>query len=295
LQSSITVEHVDEIIGEAITGLYNGTQSDADVSSIAAGFQAGIDEIKANGFADLYAAWEEGTPSKYFSDEFVQEFCAEIEKDILNDYAEYGAASLEELQTKYDAYYGEGAFDKLVDDTKAEVESRWNEEFTVDVDLADMVEELEGEINDVINETAQNPDVREAFDVLRTVGENSGTIKLVAYGIVLLAVLLLLVLYCFGTAGFVVPAVALLLGGGLCKLISMAEADVLKYIDSAIAAEPDFAGFETMLGDLVGRVLTPLFAEMSKFGLTNIGIAVLLILLAILRGVVRKNRQVTEA
>ena len=125
-------------------------------------------------------------------------------------------------------------------------------------------------------------------------GENSNTIKLFAYGMVLAAVVLLLAMYWFGTVGFVVPAVALLLGGGICKLIAMAKTDVLKYLKAEIAAEPDLAGTEALLGDLLDGVLTPFFAEVSKFGLTNMGIAVLLILLAILRGVIRKNKQVAQ-
>lgn len=294
LNSSITVENIEEVIAEAITGMYNGTQPDVDVSGIAAGFREGIDEIARNGFSDLYAAWEEGTPSKYFTDEFVQEFCSEVEKDILNDYSEYGATSLEDLETKYDSYYGAGAFETLIDDMKAEAETRWGEEFSVDADIVGMVDEIEVEINDAIYETAQNPDVREVFDLFRIMGENSNTIKLFAYGMVLAAVVLLLAMYWFGTAGFVVPAVALLLGGGICKLIAMAETDVLKYLKTEIAAEPDLAGTEALLGDLLDGVLTPFFAEVSKFGLTNMGIAVLLILLAILRGVIRKNKQVAQ-
>ena len=294
LNSSITVENIEEVIAEAITGMYNGTQPNVDVSGIAAGFREGIDEIARNGFSDLYAAWEEGTPSKYFTDEFVQEFCSEVEKDILNDYSEYGATSLEDLETKYDSYYGAGAFETLIDDMKAEAETRWGEEFSVDADIVGMVDEIEVEINDAIYETAQNPDVREVFDLFRIMGENSNTIKLFAYGMVLAAVVLLLAMYWFGTAGFVVPAVALLLGGGICKLIAMAETDVLKYLKTEIAAEPDLAGTEALLGDLLDGVLTPFFAEVSKFGLTNMGIAVLLILLAILRGVIRKNKQVAQ-
>jgi len=294
LQTSISRENIDEMIEGAIADIYNGNQLKVDVSSIAAGFQEGINEIVANGFRDLYAAWDEGTSSKYFSDEFVQEFCTEIENNLLNEYSEYGATSLEELETLYDNFYGIGAFAKRIDDTKAEVESHWNEVFTLDVDLKGMTDKIEVEINDAIYKATQNADVREAFDLLRIVGESSGMIKKIVYAIVIVVVLLLLVCYWFRTAGFVVPAVALMLGGGLCKLLAMSEVNVSEYIRQAIAAEPALAEVQSMITELVNGILTPFFAEVSKFGITMMGIAVLLILLAVLRGVVRKNMHVTE-
>jgi len=166
--------------------------------------------------------------------------------------------------------------------------------FTLDVDLKGMTDKIEVEINDAIYKATQNADVREAFDLLRIVGESSGMIKKIVYAIVIVVVLLLLVCYWFRTAGFVVPAVALMLGGGLCKLLAMSEVNVSEYIRQAIAAEPALAEVQSMITELVNGILTPFFAEVSKFGITMMGIAVLLILLAVLRGVVRKNMHVTE-
>ncbi len=296
LQDSLSVEVMDEIITETIDSIYNGTEADVDVSSVMDSFERGLDELAENGFDDMYAAWTEGTTSKYFSEEFVASCKAEIEEALLEEYSEYGAVSLDELEKLYDTRFGAGAFAKLKDDQMKSFEEEWNEGFEegVSSEFDGMAEELELEINEVLNEAAQDPDVREAFDIVKGVGANSQKIKTIAYAIMIGAALLLLVCFWFGTAGFVVPAIPLILGGALCKLCAMAEAVLMKYVNEAIAAEPDLAEMSDTISELIKGILAPIFSGISTFGTVAIGMGVVLILFAILRGVIKKNMRAAE-
>ncbi|MBQ8315246.1 MAG: hypothetical protein IJX95_05850, partial [Lachnospiraceae bacterium] len=184
-----------------------------------------------------------------------------------------------------------GAYAKLFDEEIDEFERGWTEGMLdgFDDEIDDLAEELEIEVNQALAEAVRDPDVRTMFDTLNEISEKKDTVKIVAYAIVLAAVLLLLVCYWFGTAGFVVPSVALILGGLLCKLVTLLEGPALILVREEIAADPDMAEFGDIVMDICRGILAPFFAEMSKFGVTMIGIGILLILLAILRGVLKKN------
>ncbi len=296
LRESCSVEVMDEIIAETIDSIYNGTEADVDASGFMNSFKRGLDELAENGFDDMYSAWTEGTTSKYFSPEFVESSKTEIETSLLEEYSEYGATSLDELEKLYDTRFGAGAFAKLKDDQMKSFEEEWNNEFDASIagEFDGMAEELETEINDVLNEAAQDPDVREVFDIVNEVSANSEKIKKIAYAIMIGAALLLLVCFWFGTAGFVVPAIPLIIGGVLCKLCAMVETVLMKFINDAIAAEPDLAEMGGTISELIKGILAPIFSEISKFGTVAIGMGVLLILLAILKGVIKKNMRVAE-
>ena len=296
LQESLSVEFIDGLLAEGVDCMYNGTEPQVDVSSVTECFRTTLDDLVENGFDDMYAACFEGTESKYFAADFIASVKSDIETDLLDKYSEFGVGSLAELETTYDAQFGEGAFGKLFDDEMAEVKMEWNSEFRAEVtdELDNLEVEIEEEVNAALREVAQDPDIREAFDMFGEIGANKDTIKLVAYGIVLAAVLLLLICYWFGTAGFVVPSVALILGGLLCKLITLAESQILKFIESELATEPGAEEFGFVVTDLCKGIMAPFFHEMSKFGMTMIGIGVLLILLAILKHVVTKNMHASE-
>ena len=291
VRDSITVETVDDIVTELIGCIYNGTEPQVNFDSMLDGFRSGVDEIIENGFDDFYAACFGGAESKYFSDVFIQSSKDTIEQEILSKYSDYGVSSLEELEAVYDAQFGMGAFETLFEEEIAEFERGWNDGLLdgFDDEMDALTKEVEVEVNQALSEAVYNEDVRMVFDILNEIGEKKDTIKVVAYAIVIAAVLLLLVCYWFGTAGFVVPSVALILGGLLCKLVTLSESVILSIVRDEIAADPEAVEFGDVVLDICRGILTPFFAEMSKFGITMIGIGVLLILLAILRGVLKKN------
>lgn len=296
LEKSISVEFVDEMLTEGVDCMYNGTEPQINVDSVVDGFRSGLDDLAENGFDDIYAASFDGAESKFFSAEFIQSVKNDIETELLEKYSDYPVTSLEELETAYDTQFGAGAFEKLFDEEMEVIKKEWNEEFRLEVndEIDSMAEELEQEINTVLWETTQDPDVREVFDGLREISVNKDKVKLVAYGIVLAAVLLLLICFWFGTAGFVVPSVALILGGLLCKLVTLLEKPFMELVDAELATEPGAEEFGFVVTDLFNGILAPFFAEVSKFGYTMIGIGVLLILLAILKAVVTKNMHASE-
>lgn len=296
VEECITLETVDGMITELVDSMYNGTDPQLDLSSVKEGFRTGIAELKENGFDDIYSACFEGTESRYFSAEFVQSVKKEVEDKLLSEYSGFGVTTFEELETAYNAQFGDGAFDKIVDEKMAEFEQSWNDEFINELDgeMDSVMEEVELEVNESLRETVQDPDVRMVFDMLREISTERDKIKAVAYGIVVAAVVLLLVCYWFGTAGFVVPAVALLLGGLLCKLLTLFEAPFISLVKEELAIEPGMEEVADVVLDLCRGIVAPFFAEVSKFGVTMMGIAVLLILAAILRGVVKKNMHISE-
>lgn len=296
LEESISVEFIDKMLVEGIDCIYNGTEPQVDVSSVMDTFRNRVDEIAENGFDDVYAACFDGAESKYFSMDFIESVKSEIETDLLDKYSEYGVGSLENLEIKYDEQFGAGAFEKLFDDEIAVIKKEWDSEFREEVlgEFDDIETELADEVNAALREVAQDPDVREAFDILKEISAEKDKIKLVVYGIVLAAVLLLLVCFWFGTAGFVVPSVALILGGLLCKLVTLLETPIMNLVKAELATEPGAEEFGFIVTDLVTGILAPFFNEMSKFGLTMVGIGVLLILLVILKNVVAKNMHTSE-
>lgn len=294
VRECITVEAVDEIIIAFIDCMYNGTEPQIKFDSMLEGIRSGINDMAENGFEDFYSACFEGAESKYFSDVFIQSSKDTIEQEILSKYSDFGVNSLDELESMYDAQFGAGAYAKLFDEEIAEFKRGWDDGMLdgVDFEIDELAEELEIEVNQALAEAAQDPDVRMVFDTLNEIGAKKDTVKLVAYAIVVVAVLLLLVCYWFGTAGFVVPSVALILGGLLCKLVTLLEGMALSVVRDELAADPDVAEFGDIVMDICRGIISPFFAEMSKFGITMIGIGVLLILLAILRGVLKKNAAV---
>lgn len=296
IRESITVEAVDEIVIEFIDCMYNGKSSQIKFDTMLAGVRNGVNEISENGFDDFYSACFEDAESKYFSDAFIQSSKDTIEQEILAKYSGYGVSSLEELETLYDTQFGAGAYAKLFDEEIAEFESGWNDGMLAgfDDEMDAITEELEVEVNQALSEAAQDPDVRMVFDTLNEISAKRESVKMLAYVIVLAAVLLLLVCYWFGTAGFVVPSVALILGGLLCKLATLFEGVILSLVREGLAAEPDVAEFSDVILDICKGIMAPFFTEMSTFGITMIGIGVLLILLAILKYVVTKNMHTSE-
>jgi len=296
VRDCITVETVDEMVLVFIESIYSGSVSQLEFDDVADGFRKGIDDVVENSFDDFYSACFEGAESKYFSDSFIQSSKAEIEQEILSKYPDFGVNSLEELETAYDAQFGAGAYEKLFNDEITEFERGWNDGMLdgVDGEIDAMEAELEEDITQALSEAVQDPDVRLVFDMLNEVSAKKNAVKTVAYAIVAAAVLLLLVCYWFGTAGFVVPAVALILGGGLCKLLTLSMNILLDLVKEEIMATPEAVEFVDVILDICKGMIAPFFAEMSKFGITMIGIGVILILAAILRGVLKKNASVAD-
>lgn len=296
LQKSISVEFIDGLLAEGVDCMYNGTEPQLKIDTVVEGFRSGLEDLAENGFDDIYAASFEGAESRFFSADFVRSVKADIESELLGKYSDYGVTTLEELEKAYDTQFGAGAFETLFDDEMEAVKTEWNSEFRLEVnnEIDDMAKELEQELNTALREASQDPDIRETFDIFKEISINKDKVKLVVYGIVLAAVLLLLICFWFGTAGFVVPSVALILGGLLCKLVTLLETPIMNIVKAELATEPGAEEFGFVVTDLVTGIFAPFFYEMSKFGLTMIGIGVLLILLAVLKHVVTKNMHASD-
>ncbi len=296
VRDSISIEFIDEIVTEYVDCLYNGTEPELEVKGVIDGFKSGLGEISDNGFDDIYSACFNGTESKYFSTDFVLSVKEDIENEVLGNHPEFGVSSLDELETLYDAQFGVGAYEKLLKEEVDTFKQNWSEEFLDEVnsELDNLEVEIETEMKEILIEGAQDEDIRAAFDMFKELSANKDKVKLIAYGIVLAAVLLLLVCFWFGTAGFVVPSVALILGGLLCKLVTCIENPLLDMMRAEIATEPGMEEVESVVMDLFRGIFAPFFAEMSKFGYTMMGIGVLLILLAILKHVMKKNMHASE-
>ena len=293
---SITIDWVDDVLKEVLGAVYSGNKPNVSIDAVAKSLSTEFETLTKNGFRDLYSAWVNGTTSQYFSTEFVQSFWENVENEILAEYTEFNVTSLGALEEKYDEYYGAGAFSDLLDEKMESFEDTWEEEFSAEIaeEVDELTAEVEQEINDAIYEAVQDSDVRMVFDSLQEVNEKNNTLRLLVYGVVFVAVLLLVSCFWFGTAGFVVSAIPLILGGILCKFVSGVEKFLLTYVDEILAAEPEIAEFGTVVGDVLRGLLNPIFGAVSMFGTITISFGVLLIGLAILVGVLKKKRTVTE-
>lgn len=290
----ITVEWVDSVISEVLDAMYFGRTPNVTLDSVTKTLTDRLEELVTNGFGDIYSAWRNGTPSVYFTDAFVQSFRENLEEEILTEYNQLGASSLDDLETKYDTVYGAGAFSKLVDEKAQSFEKTWDEEFSAELDemIDEVTETAEQEVNEVLAEVTQDPDIRRAFDYFKEIEAKASILKVIVYGVIFGAVLLLVSCFWFGTAGFIVSAVPLALGGMLCKVVGGAKILLLDYIDKVIMNETDLSEFSEVVRNVVDSVLAPLLDEVSKLGNITLIAAVMLIGVAIMGGVIRKNRTV---
>lgn len=288
----ITVEWVDSVISEVLDSLYFGRTPNVKLDSVVKTLTDRLEELTSNGFGDIYSAWRNGTPSVFFTDSFVQSFIDTLEEEILAEYNQLGAVSLDELEQKYDAFYGAGAFSKLVDEKAQSYQVKWDEEFNriLDEMLEDVIGTAETEVNKALTELAQNADVRMAFDYLKEIEAKASLLKTVVYGVIFGAVLLLVACFWFGTAGFVVSAVPLAIGGGVCKLVANGKEPLLDYVDKFIAKESELSEFGGVISSMADSVVTPVLNEISKLGNTVLIAAVVLLGLAIMSSVIRKNK-----
>ncbi len=288
----ITVEWVDSVISEVLDALYFGRTPNVKLDSVVKTLTGRLEELATNGFGDIYSAWKNGTPSVYFTESFVQSFKDTLEEEILTEYNQLGASSLEELEKKYDAFYGAGAFSKLADEKAQSYQAKWDEEFnhTLDGMLEEAIGTAEEEVNKALTELAQDADIRKAFDYLKEIEAKASLLKTVVYGVIFGAVLLLVSCFWFGTAGFVVSAVPLAIGGGLCKLIANGKEPLLDYVDRLVANETELSEFGGVVNSMVNSVVTPVLNEVSKLGNMVLIAAVVLLGLAIMSGVIRKNK-----
>ena len=187
-----------------------------------------------------------------------------------------------------------------MDEKVLSFEDEWNRMFDEEVnrEFSSMVIEVEQEtveeINDEIYNIIQEPELREAVDILKEVNQKSETIKWIVYGVIFGAILVLVACFWFGVSGFVVTAIPMLIGGILCKVAGGLSATALKFITDIISGQPDLQEFSPAINNMSARLVNPLLAEISKMGNVALITAVVLIGLAILRGVIKKNSMVEE-
>lgn len=301
---SITAEWVDTVILDVFDAAYDGVRPQISMAPVTEKLQAAVDEVGENGFSDLYAVWKDGAESKYFTESFTSSFFATvdetIESEVLAQYPEYGATSLEELETMYDTYYGAGEFSKLYDELLDEkvksFEGEWDQQFAEEVDngFAEMTAEVEAEVNNAVYEVIQTPELRDAIDIVEQVNQGAETLKWIVYGVALGSIVLLVCLFWFDISGFVVSAIPMFLGGALCKVAVAMGGRVYDFLNDFLVREPDIAEFAPVINDAGRKLIDPLFDAISRMGNMALITGVVLVGLAILRGVIKKNMTAEE-
>lgn len=298
IRDCIRVEDVKQWLNLVLEGMYTGDRVTVDLSDVKNRLEENISKAFAGGFDELYNAWKNGADNGNFSDEYVEELFGDWESDILNQYAMYGARDLDELEMLYDRQYGSGAFAKIYDEKVEELRNKWDSELDdLIADVADdAMAEAETEIEDTLYEMTQDSEVRDIFDGMQEANALRNVAKIVIFAIMFGIVLLLLLLYVFEVAGFVVTAVPLLIGGALCKLIAAANGPLMKYLDAEVFPTMDESEeVITITRSMIVGLLQPFFKGVSDFGNVVLIAAVALIGCAILRHVLKKNKQEEEA
>lgn len=293
---SITKEWVDDVIAEVLTAVYDGSKPDIDITPFVKELRRGIGPVAENGFRDLYSAWVNDSKSEYFDTEFIHEFWENIEDDLLEEHGEYNVTSLEGLEEAYDKVHGVGAFSDLLDEKMVTFEDVWNDEFTEKIDgsINNIAEKTEEEINKTLYEVVQDKTVRKVFDFFGEISSKSGLLKIAVYGIVFGAILLLLGCFWFGTAGYVLSAIPLMIGGALCVVAKLLQQLAFDIANDYLGKEDMLTEFGGEISTAVVSVLTPVFNSVLRFGITMIVVAVILIILAVVSKIFRKGKAEPE-
>lgn len=297
LRNVIKQEDVESILQMFVDAVYTGEGADVDFSDITDRAVNSLNKIYEDGIDELYASWKNGKASSVFSESFGGEFMDEVERHMLEEFSEYSALNLDELEAKYDEAYGAGAFGRLLDDKVEEFQDEFVTEFKEPLTdaMAEMMKDAEYEVEKAADDMVNDDDVREVFDLFGTFSARSKMIKVVVYAIVFGIVLFLLIFYLFDVPGFVVTAIPLLLGGGVCKALGLAEKEIMSFFNKEIfpPVENDNIG-EQLAHTLVEKFVHPAFEKMGNFGMTMIIAGVILIGCAIMRNLLKKNKQAVE-
>lgn len=298
LKDTIRVEDVEDMIGAAIDSLYSGKRASVDFSKIAERTVDGMADLFLQGMEEVYDVWRKGATPSVFTESFCDEMFHDMEQDFLAEYSEYQVPDLAELETAYDAKNGKGSFERLI---KQEIENFKENELT-DVkeeflaEAEEVLEEVEKDVEDGINEAVQNEDVRTAFDIFRELGKRSDAIKVFVYALIFGIVLFLLLFYMFDTPGFVVTSIPVIIGGIICKVVQFAEGAVFTLVEEAVAENSTGTkALDDLMRTLFDELLHPVFSNIGKFGTIMLIAGVALIGLAILRHVIKKQKQESEA
>lgn len=294
---SITKDWVDDVIAQVLTAVYDGSKPDIDITPFVKELRRGIGPVAENGFRDLYSAWVNDSKSEYFDTEFIHEFWENIEDDLLTEYGEYNVTSLEGLEEAYDKVNGVGAFSDLLDEKMVTFEDVWNDEFTEKIDgsINNIAEETEEAINKTLYETVQDKTIRKVFDFFGKISAKSVLIKIAAYGLVLAAVLLLVSCFWFGTAGFVLSAVPILIGGTICVVAKLLQQVAFDIVNRILGKEDALTEFGGEISTAVVSILTPVFNTILSFGITMLIVGVVLIVLAVVSKFLRKGKEEPQA
>lgn len=297
LRDSFTDKDMNQIFLAFLRSAYYGTNEKIDLSGIADRLKKNFNAFYESIFDEGYAAWRNGTVSTHFSEEFCRSFYEAIEKQLLEEYADYGAVSFAELEEKYDAVYGSGAFSKVLEKRVASIREEWGQEMreAIESQTGEIIAETEVVLQNAMQEMAHDPDVRKVFDVVQPVSDMNKIIGLVVYAVILGMVIILILLYWVDIPGFIVCAVPVFFGGAVCKGIGLAEKIVMRYVDEEILSESaGVVQYEDMFRRVMHEIIAPFFKGVSDFGTKAIIFSVILIGCAILRGVIKKNKREAE-
>lgn len=298
LKDTIRVEDVEDMIGAAIDSFYSGRRASVDFGKIAERTVDGLADLFLQGMEEVYDVWRNGATPSVFTESFCDEMFHDMEEDFLAEYSEYQVPNLAELETAYDEKNGKGSFERLI---KQEIESFKENELTdakeeLLAEAEEVFGEVEKDIEDGINEAVQNKDVRTAFDIFGELDERSDVIKVSVYALIFGIVLFLLLFYMFDTPGFVVTSIPVIIGGIICKVVQFAEGVVFTIVEEAVAENSTGTkALDDLMRTLFDELLHPVFSGIGKFGTIMLIAGVALIGLAILRHVLKKQKQESEA
>ncbi len=291
-KDSIRQKDVDKIVRTIIDGVYNDKSKKIDLSEVEERLQSNLYEIADESFEDLYSAWMYDEPSEFFTEEYKYTFFADLESAILSDYSNFGAADLEALEHKYDSRYGYGAFDDMMSDRI--MEERWSYESSIENIIMDSVskgvEEAEETIKEAIDDVSAERSLRKGIDVARTIGDNRILLNVIVYALIFGLVLVLLLLYKFRTAGFVVASIPLLVGGIGCKVIALLERMIMSLVeDKLISGVVEEEQYQNAISAAMRGVLEVLFGGLSTYGTIMLISGGVLIVIAIVCSIIRKH------
>lgn len=289
---SIRQKDVDKIVDLFVDCVYNDKTKDVDLSDVEERLTDSLTTICYNSFDDLYSAWMYDTTSKYFTEEYKHVFFGELENNLFSEYASFNASSLYELEQEYDWRYGYGAYDDMVSrrilSKRGDYES-WIEDKILD-GVSSGIEEAELTIKDTIESISGESDLRKGIDVAKTVGDSRVVIAVIAYGAIFGMVIILLLLYKFKLAGFLVTSIPLLIGGIGCKVIGLAERVILSWIDNDVISKiVEEEQYQNIIYGAFRTVVEKLFGGVSGFGTVMLIAGGVLLATGIVLSVLRKH------